>query len=57
MLELHDIPDDLPTCQQMLKDVVAADARLQQIHEELLATCTSIQDSQQKLEQKRPSSN
>jgi transposase len=53
MLELHDLPNDLQACQQMLLDLSAANARLQQIHEELVATCTSMQESQEKLEQEK----
>ena len=43
----------LHACQQMLRDLSAAHHRLQQIYEELLATCTSMQDSQLKLEQEK----
>lgn len=53
MLEILDIPDDLAACQQLVRELFAANRRLQQIHEELLATCTSIQDSQIKLEQEK----
>ena len=53
MLEVQDLPDDLQACQQMLCELSAAHERLQQIYEELLATCTSVQDSQLKLEQEK----
>ena len=53
MLELHDMPDDLQTCQQLLRELSAAYDRLQHVYDELLATCTSIQDSQLKLEQEK----
>ena len=53
MLEPQHLPDDLQACQQMLLELSAAHERLQQIYEELLATCTSMQDSQQKLEQEK----
>lgn len=47
------IPDDLETCQQQLRKLHEAYRRLQEVYEELLATCGSIQDSQQKLEQEK----
>lgn len=47
------IPDDLETCQQQLRELHEAHCRLQEVYEELLATCGSIQDSQQKLEQEK----
>ncbi len=47
------IPDDLETCQQQLRELQEAYRRLQEVYEELLATCGSIQDSQQKLEQEK----
>ena len=53
MLESLDIPDDLASCQQLLRELFEANRRLQQIYEELLATCTNIQDSQLKLEQEK----
>ena len=46
MSETLPIPDDLETCQQQLRELL-------QVHEELLATCSSMQDSQQKLEQEK----
>ena len=49
MLEPHDLPDDLHACQRMLLDLSAAHQRLQQIHEELLATCTSMEETHGKL--------
>ena len=53
MLESLDIPDDLAACQQLLREVFEMNRRLQQIHEELLATCSNMQDSQVKLEQEK----
>ena len=53
MLERQDLPDDLHTCQQMLLDLSAAHERLQQVYQELLATCTSMQDTHVKLEQEK----
>ena len=53
MLESLEVPDDLQACQQLLREVAAAYDRLQQIHQELLATCTGMQDSQLKLEQEK----
>jgi len=53
MLEVQDLPDDLQACQQLLCELSSAYDRLQQIYEELLATCTIVQDSQLKLEQEK----
>jgi transposase len=53
MLEERDIPDDLEACQQLLRELLEANRRLQQIYEELLATCTNIQESQLQLEQEK----
>jgi transposase len=53
MLEQQNLPDDLQACQQMLLDLSAAHERLRQVYNELLATCTSMQDSQLKLEQEK----
>lgn len=53
MLEQQNLPDDLEACQQMLLDLSAAYERLRQVHEELLETCTSIHESQQKLEEEK----
>jgi transposase len=50
MLETQQLPDDLETCQQMLRELSAAHERLRQVYQELLDTCTSMQESQQKLE-------
>ena len=47
------IPDNLEACQQQFRALAEAHAQLQRVHEELLDTCTSIQDAQQKLEQER----
>lgn len=53
MFESLIIPDDLETCQQQLGELFEAHRRLQEVYEELLATCTSMQGSQQKLEQEK----
>lgn len=53
MLESLDIPDDLASCQQLLRELFDAHRRLQQIYDELLATCTNMQDSQCKLRQEK----
>ena len=53
MLESLGIPDDLQACQQLLRELFETNRRLQQVYEELLSTCTSIQDSQLKLEQEK----
>lgn len=53
MIEQQDLPDDLQSCQQMLLELSAAHERLRQVYEELLDTCTSMQESQQKLEQEK----
>lgn len=39
--------------QDMLLELSAADERLQQVYEELLATCTSMEDTHVKLEQEK----
>ena len=53
MFESPEIPEDLETCQRLLREVLAANQRLQEINAELLDTCTSVQDAQQKLEQEK----
>ena len=53
MLDQQNLPDDLQACQQMLLELSAAHERLRQVYEELLDTCTSMQDSQQKLEEEK----
>lgn len=53
MLDQQDLPDDLQACQRMLLELSAAYERLRQVHEELLDTCTSIQELQQKLEEEK----
>ena len=53
MSETLEIPDGLEACQRMLREVLAANHRLQEINAELLDTCTSVQDSHLKLEQHR----
>jgi transposase len=53
MCESFEIPDDLKTCQRLLREVLAANQRLQEINAELLATCTNVQESHLKLEQER----
>ena len=50
MSETLHIPDDLETCQQLLRELWEAHRRLQEVHAELLATCTSMQESQEELE-------
>ena len=47
------IPDDLKACQQLLRELAQAHAQLRRVHEELLSTCTSLQDAQQQLQQER----
>jgi transposase len=47
------IPDDLEACQQLLRELAQAYAQLRRVHEELLGTCTSMQDAQQALQQER----
>lgn len=47
------IPDDLETCQEQLRKLHEAHRRLQEVYEELLATCGSMQDSQQNLKQEK----
>ena len=53
MFDGMEIPDDLETCQQLLRDLSAAHDRLREVYAELLATCTSMQESQSKLEQEK----
>jgi len=53
MLERHDLPDDLPTCQQMLLELSAAHQRLQQVYQELLATCTTMEKTHDTLVQEK----
>ena len=53
MLEAQDLPDNLQTCQQMLLELSAAHERLRQVYQELLDTCTSMQESHQKLEEEK----
>ena len=53
MLEEHAIPVDLVSCHQLLRELFEANRRLQQIYEELLATCTNIQESHLQLEQEK----
>ena len=53
MLETQQLPDDLETCQQMLRELSATHERLRQVYQELLDTCTSMQESQQKLEEEK----
>jgi transposase len=49
MSESLPIPDTLEACQQELREVRQAYAQLERKHQELLDTCVSIQDAQQKL--------
>ena len=53
MSETLSLPDDLETCQQQLRELWEAHRRLEEVHAELLATCTSMQDAQQKLQQEK----
>ena len=53
MLETLHIPDDLETCQRLLRELAEAHSQLERVYRELLETCANIQDSQQKLEQER----
>ncbi len=53
MLETQQLPDDLETCQQMLRELSATHERLRQVYQELLDTCTSMQESHQKLEEEK----
>lgn len=53
MLEFQDLPDDLETCQELLRGAKEAYERLQGVYEELLDTCTTMQESQVKLEQEK----
>jgi len=49
MSESQSLPDNLEACQQQLRQTLQAYAQLQRQQEELLDTCTSIQDAHQKL--------
>ncbi|MBM3494228.1 MAG: IS66 family transposase [Armatimonadetes bacterium] len=51
MSESLPIPDTLEACQQQLREARQAYAQLEREHQELLDTCTSIQEAQQKLRQ------
>lgn len=53
MLEPHDLPNDLHACQQMLLELSAAHQRLRQVYEELLATCTNMEETHGKLVQEK----
>lgn len=53
MLERREIPDDLEACQQLAAELLEAYDHLQRVHEELLATCTSIQENHAQLEQEK----
>ena len=53
MLDFTEVPDDLEACQQLLRDLMAAHQRLQQVYEELLSTCATVQQSEQKLQQEK----
>lgn len=53
MCETLSLPDDLETCQQQLRALWEAYRRLEEVHAELLATCTSMQDTQQKLQHEK----
>jgi len=49
MFESGPLPDTLEACQQELREVRQAYAQLERKYQELLDTCASIQDAQQKL--------
>jgi len=53
MSETMVIPDDLEACQQLIRELAEANERLQQVYNELLSTCSTMQDSQLKLEQEK----
>lgn len=53
MLDFTEVPNDLEACQQLLRDLMAAHRRLQEVYQELLATCATVQKSQQQLEQEK----
>jgi transposase len=53
MSETLSLPDDLETCQQQLRVLWEAHRRLEEVYAELLATCTSMQDTQQKLQHEK----
>lgn len=53
MLESLVIPETLEDCQQALRELAAAYDRLARIHDELLSTCTSMQDTRLKLEREK----
>ena len=53
---MHDatlVPDDLEACQHALRMLTEAYARLQQVHQELADTCTSMQAAQDQWNQER----
>jgi hypothetical protein len=53
MFETTAIPDDLETCQQLLRELMEAYRQLDRVHGELLAISTDMRDSQEKLEQEK----
>jgi len=53
MSQTIDIPNDLEACQQLIEELTKAKQRSQQIYNELLSTCSNMQDSQLKLEQEK----
>jgi transposase len=53
MQDAQEFPQDVDACHELLRQLTQAYSRLQRIHDELLGTCSSIQEAQQKLEQER----
>ena len=53
MFETNAIPDDLETCQRLLRELMEAYGQLEKVHGELLAISTDMRDSQEKLEQEK----
>lgn len=47
------IPDDLQACQQQLRELLAAYAQLQRVHQELAEICTGLQAGQKEWRQER----
>lgn len=53
MFETTAIPDDLETCQQLLRELMEAYRQLDTVHGELLAISTDMRGAQEKLEQEK----
>jgi len=53
MHDAQEFPQDIESCHELLRQLIEAHTRLRNIYEELLGTCSSMQESQQKLEQER----